>query len=84
LIRQNLYMELLPNHLMGRVLSFFRAIGTLMRLLLLALFTFMLDSTNAAAGYLVLAVLVMIAAAGIAVSMPTLLRQTAPRDTTSP
>lgn len=84
LIRQNLYMELLPNHLMGRVLSFFRAIGTLMRLLLLALFTFMLDSTNASAGYLVLAVLVIIAAAGIAVSMPTLLRQTDPRETTSP
>jgi len=84
LIRQNLYMELLPNHLMGRVLSFFRSIGTLMRLLLLALFTFMLDSTDAAAGYLVLAVLILIAAVGIAVSMPTLLRQADTGDASSP
>ncbi|MGG1661021.1 MFS transporter [Brevibacillus sp. NRS-1366] len=75
LIRQTLYMELLPNRFMGRVMSFFRSVGTLMRLLLLALFTVMIDSTGAAAGYPVLACLLLIAALGIVVSMPILMRQ---------
>ncbi|MFE1630325.1 MFS transporter [Brevibacillus reuszeri] len=75
LIRQTLYMELLPNRFMGRVMSFFKSIGTLMRLLLLALFTVMLDSTGAQVGYVVLASFLIIAALGIVFSMRLLMRQ---------
>lgn len=75
LIRQTIYMELLPNRFMGRVLSFFRSIGTCMRLLLLALFTLMLDSTGASVGYLVLAGLLVTAALGIVFSMRMLMQQ---------
>ncbi|MFS0553413.1 MFS transporter [Brevibacillus sp. 179-C9.3 HS] len=75
LIRQSIYMELLPNRFMGRVLSFFRSIGTCMRLLLLALFTIMLDSTGAAVGYLVLAGLLVMATLGIVFSMRMLMQQ---------
>lgn len=81
LIRQTIYMELLPNRLMGRVMSFFRSIGTLIRLLLLALFTVMIDATGAAAGFLVLASLILCATVGIVVSMPILMRQVATPDT---
>lgn len=35
LIRQTLYRELLPNRVIGKVVSFFRSVGTLIRLLLL-------------------------------------------------
>lgn len=75
LIRQTLYMELLPNRFMGRVMSFFKSIGTLMRLLLLSLFTVMLDSTGAQVGYVVLASFLIIAALGIVFSMRLLMRQ---------
>ncbi|GIO09935.1 MFS transporter [Brevibacillus reuszeri] len=75
LIRQTLYMELLPNRFMGRVMSFFKSIGTLMRLLLLALFTVMLDSTGAQVGYVVLASFLIMAALGIIFSMRLLMRQ---------
>jgi len=75
LIRQTLYMELLPNRFMGRVMSFFKSIGTLMRLLLLALFTVMLDSTGAQVGYVVLASFLIMAALGIFFSMRLLMRQ---------
>ncbi|WP_103109300.1 MFS transporter [Brevibacillus reuszeri] len=75
LIRQTLYMELLPNRFMGRVMSFFKSIGTLMRLLLLSLFTVMLDSTGAQVGYVVLASFLIMAALGIVFSMRLLLRQ---------
>lgn len=77
LIRQNVYMQLLPNHVMGRVLSFLQSIGTLMRLLLLALFTAMVDSTGAGVGYLVLAGLLFIAGLGITVSMRSLTERAA-------
>ncbi|WNF03683.1 MFS transporter [Brevibacillus borstelensis] len=83
LIRQTLYMELVPNRFMGRVISFFRSVGTLMRLLLLALFTVMLDYTGAAAGYLVLAGLLLMAALGIAFSMGKLMRSAADLDKVS-
>lgn len=75
LIRQTMYMEMLPNRLIGRVMSFFKSVGTLMRLLLLALFTTMTDSIGPAAGYLVLAGLLLAAMLGVAVSMPFLMRQ---------
>ncbi|WP_134686506.1 MFS transporter [Brevibacillus migulae] len=78
LIRQGLYMELLPNHFMGRVMSFLHSLGTLMRLTLLALFTFMIDLTGASAGYLVLAVLLLFAMLGIIVSMRLLMGQIEP------
>ncbi|HDI6354089.1 TPA: hypothetical protein POA45_005093 [Escherichia coli] len=45
-----------------------------MRLLLIGLFTFMVDSTGAGVGYLVLAGLLLLAAVGVGVSMPYLLR----------
>jgi len=73
LIRQNVYMQLLPNHFMGRVLSSLNSIGTLIRLLLLTLFTAIIDSTGAEFGYFVLAGLLIIAALGIIVSMPILM-----------
>ena len=75
LIRQTLYMELLPNRYMGRVMSFFKSIGTLMRLTLLALFTVMLDSTGTQVGYVVLASFLILAALGILFSMRLLMRQ---------
>lgn len=69
LIRQSVYMVVVPNHLMGRVLSFMNSLGMLMRLILIGLFTFMLDYTGAAAGYMVLGVLLLFAAAGILMTM---------------
>lgn len=75
LTRQTLYMDLLPNRFMGRVMSFFRSVGTLIRLMMLALFTFMLDSTGATVGFLIVASLLAIATLGIVVSMPVLMRQ---------
>jgi MFS family permease len=80
LIRQTLYMELLPNRFMGRVMSFFKSIGTLIRLLLLALFTVMIDTTGAKVGYLVLASLLLIATLGIMVSMRILMGQVVSQD----
>lgn len=68
LVRQTLYMELLPNQFMGRIMSFFRSVGTLIRLAMLALLTFLHDSTGAGMGYLSLASLLVIAAIGIALS----------------
>ncbi|HZG16611.1 MAG TPA: MFS transporter [Candidatus Bathyarchaeia archaeon] len=78
LIRQGLYMDLLPNHFMGRVMSFLHSLGTLMRLTLLALFTFMIDWTGSEAGYLVLAGLLLLATLGIIVSMRLLMGQIEP------
>ncbi|MET3291209.1 UNVERIFIED_CONTAM: MFS family permease [Brevibacillus sp. OAP136] len=75
LIRQNVYMQLLPNHFMGRVLSSLNSVGTLMRLLLLALFTTIIDSTGAEVGFLVLAGLLVVSGAGIMVSMRMLMEQ---------
>ncbi|RNB88253.1 MFS transporter [Brevibacillus nitrificans] len=72
LVRQTLYMELLPNQFMGRVMSFFRSVGTLIRLAMLSLFTLLLDSTGAGMGYLSLASLLIMAAIGVALSMPAL------------
>ncbi|UFJ39732.1 MFS transporter [Brevibacillus humidisoli] len=69
LIRQNVYMEVLPNRFMGRVMSFFQSIGTLLRMLLLSLFTVMIDTTGVEGGYFVLAGLLLVAALGIIVSM---------------
>ncbi|WP_328201946.1 MFS transporter [Brevibacillus nitrificans] len=72
LVRQTLYMELVPNQFMGRIMSFFRSVGTLIRLAMLALFTLVLDSTGAGMGYLSLASLLIMAAIGVALSMPAL------------
>jgi len=80
LIRQNVYMQLLPNHFMGRVLSSLNSIGTLIRLLFLFLFTVIIDSTGAEVGYLVLAGLLTIAALGIIVSMPFLMARVVSTD----
>lgn len=75
LIRQTVYMELLPNRFMGRVMSFFKSFGTLIRLFLLTLFTLMIDSTSVKVGYLVLASILLIATLGIIVSMRILIGQ---------
>ncbi|MFY0545872.1 MFS transporter [Brevibacillus sp. H7] len=69
LIRQSLYMIIVPKHFMGRVMSFLNSIGMVMRLALIGLFTVMIDSTGAGIGYLALAGLLLLAAAGIVVSM---------------
>ncbi|WNF06160.1 MFS transporter [Brevibacillus borstelensis] len=73
LVRQTLYMNVVPKQVMGRVMSFFNSAGMAMRLLLIGLFTFMVDSTGAGVGYLVLAGLLLLAAVGVGVSMPYLL-----------
>ncbi|USG65463.1 MFS transporter [Brevibacillus ruminantium] len=73
LVRQTLYMNVVPKQVMGRVMSFFNSVGMIMRLLLIGLFTMMVDRTGAGAGYLVLAGLLMLAALGIIMSMRHLL-----------
>jgi MFS family permease len=75
LIRQNMYMELLPNHLIGRVLSFFKSIGTLLRLLLLALFTIIIDLNGVSVGYFILAGILSVATIGIFLSFRLLLKE---------
>jgi MFS family permease len=76
LIQRTIYMELLENCQIGRVMSFFKSIGQLIRLLLLTIFTLMIDATGAKAGYLILAGLLLIATLGIIFSMRVLTRQT--------
>lgn len=73
LIRQSLYMTIVPKIFMGRVMSFLNSVGLMMRLILLGLFTLMIDHTGAGAGYLVLAGLLLLAAVGIVISMRQLL-----------
>ncbi|OUQ90358.1 MFS transporter [Brevibacillus brevis] len=73
LIRQSLYMTVVPKQQMGRVMSFFNSIGMMMRLVLIGLFTAMIDYTGAGVGYLVLAGLLLLAAIGIAATMRYLL-----------
>ncbi|MES1047742.1 MFS transporter [Heyndrickxia oleronia] len=75
LIRQNMYMELLPNHLIGRVLSFFKSIGTLLRLLLLALFTIIIDLNGVSVGYFILAGILSLATIGVFLSFHLLLKE---------
>ncbi|QRG67431.1 MFS transporter [Brevibacillus choshinensis] len=75
LIRQSLYMTIVPKHFMGRVMSFFNSIGMMMRLVLIGFFTMMIDYTGASAGYLVLAGLLLLAAVGIAVTMRSMLAE---------
>ena len=73
LIRQSLYMTVVPKQFMGRVMSFFNSIGMMMRLILIGLFTVMIDYTGAGTGYLVLAGLLLLAAFGVAATMKYLL-----------
>jgi len=73
LIRQSLYMTVVPKQFMGRVMSFFNSIGMMMRLILIGLFTVMIDYTGAGTGYLVLAGLLLLAALGVAATMKYLL-----------
>lgn len=73
LIRQNVYMCIVPKQHMGRVLSFFQSIGLLLRLPLLGLFTVLIDSTGAGTGYIVLAILVLLGAVGCYNSMRLIL-----------
>lgn len=75
LIRLSLYMKIVPKHMMGRVGSFLNSVGMLMRLILIGLFTFMIDVTGAGFGYLVLAGLLLLAAVGIIFSMCFLLAE---------
>jgi MFS family permease len=77
LIRQSLYMTVVPKHFMGRVMSFFNSIGMMMRLVLIGIFTVMIDHTGASTGYLVLAGLLLLAAVGVAVTMRHMLADTA-------
>jgi hypothetical protein len=73
LVRQNLYMVMIPKNLMGRVLSFFQLVGMMMRLALIGLFTLIIDYTGAGTGYLVLAGLLGLAAWGTYASIRLLL-----------
>lgn len=73
LIRQSLYMTVVPKQQMGRVMSFFNSIGMMMRLLLIGVFTGMIDYTGAGVGYLILAGMLVLAAVGIAATMRYLL-----------
>ncbi|MDN4091635.1 MFS transporter [Brevibacillus agri] len=73
LIRQSLYMTVVPKQFMGRVMSFFNSLGMMMRLVLIGVFTVMIDYTGAGVGYLVLAGLLLLAAIGVAATMRFLL-----------
>jgi MFS family permease len=73
LVRQNLYMVMVPKHLMGRVLSFFQLVGMMMRLALIGLFTLIIDYSGAGTGYLILAGLLVLAAWGSYTSIRLLL-----------
>ncbi|GEB31261.1 MULTISPECIES: MFS transporter [Brevibacillus] len=73
LIRQSLYMTVIPKQFMGRVMSFFNSLGMMMRLVLIGVFTVMIDYTGAGMGYLVLAGLLLLAAVGVAATMRFLL-----------
>lgn len=75
LIRQSLYMTIVPKQFMGRVMSFFNSIGMMMRLVLIGLFTLMIDQTGAGAGYVIVAGLLLLAAAGLAATMRPLLAE---------
>ncbi|KQL46638.1 MFS transporter [Brevibacillus choshinensis] len=75
LIRQSLYMTIVPKHFMGRVMSFFNSIGMMMRLVLIGLFTMMIDYTGASTGYVILAGLLLLAAVGIAITMRSMLAE---------
>lgn len=75
LIRQSLYMTIVPKRFMGRVMSFFNSVGMMMRLVLIGGFTTMIDYTGAGAGYLVLAGLLLLAAVGIAITMRSMLAE---------
>jgi len=75
LIRQSLYMTVVPRHLMGRVMSFFNSLGMMMRLLLIGLFSVMIDHTGASMGYVIVAGLLLLAAVGIAVTMRPILAE---------
>jgi len=73
LIRQSIYMTMVPKEMMGRVISFLNSVGMLMRLLLIGTFTVMLNWTGAGTGYLLLAGLLLLAALGAMLSMRHLL-----------
>lgn len=73
LIRQSLYMSMVPRHMMGRVMSFFNSIGMMMRLILIGFFTLLIDHTGAGTGYLILAGLLLLAAVGVVGTMRFLL-----------
>lgn len=77
LIRQSLYMTVVPKNLMGRVMSFFNSVGMMMRLVLIGWFTAMIDYTGASIGYLILAGLLLLAAVGVAATMRFLLAEAA-------
>ncbi|RAP24131.1 hypothetical protein C2W64_02865 [Brevibacillus laterosporus] len=74
LIRQSLYMKLIPKELMGRVMSFFSSVGMLMRLILIGVFTVITDKTGAVFGHIVLIGLLMLSAVGIMCSLRLLLQ----------
>lgn len=65
LVRQNMLMMIVPNEHMGRIMSLFQSIGLLMRLSLLGFFTLMLEYADAGTGYLILAGLLVVSAAGV-------------------
>lgn len=69
LIRQSLYMRIVPKQMMGRVMSFFNSFGMMMRLLLIGFFTILIDYTGAGVGYLFLAGLLLLAAFGVVATM---------------
>lgn len=73
LIRQSLYMKIVPKHMMGRVMSFFNSFGMMMRLVLIGFFTLLIDYTGAGVGYLMLAGLLLLAALGVVSTMRFLL-----------
>ncbi|MFD2368484.1 MFS transporter [Brevibacillus sp. GCM10020057] len=75
LIRQTLYMNVVPKHLMGRVMSFFNSVGMMMRLVLIGLFTVIIDHTGASLGYIIMAGLLLLAAVGLAVTMRPILAE---------
>ncbi|MBG9776030.1 MFS transporter [Brevibacillus laterosporus] len=81
LIRQSLYMKLIPKELMGRVMSFFTLVGLFMRLILIGLFTVITDTTGAVLGHIILIGLLLLGVLGIMRSLRPLLQESVERST---
>ncbi|QKG83653.1 MFS transporter [Kroppenstedtia pulmonis] len=77
-LRNTLIMEMVPNHIIGRVNSSFQAVGYILRILTLGLFTQTVPQLGAAWAYGILLLLMTGAWFGVAGSRKVVLGQTDP------
>jgi MFS family permease len=69
----NIYMEMVPENLMGRVMSFLNVISLMIRALLIGIFTGVIDTIGAGIGFYILAVLLFLGSIGISYSLRKIL-----------